>query len=63
MRGKEVVMKGKRFKLVVHPDKGRLWRWTLYSSNHRKVATCGESLTKRAHCLRIAVTLFGHLLS
>ena len=33
-------------------------RWTLYAANGRKVATCGEGYTHRAHCERMVRRLF-----
>ncbi len=36
----------------LYKDKNAQWRWTLWSSNGRKLANCGEGYHNKADCLR-----------
>ena len=40
--------------MLVFQDVGGEWRWTLKSRNGRKVATSGESFSKKGNAVRAA---------
>jgi uncharacterized protein YegP (UPF0339 family) len=43
----------------VYKDRANQWRWTLYASNHKKIADSGEGYVNKADCLHAIALVKG----
>lgn len=46
-------------KVIMWKDLRGEWRWKAQARNNRSVAVSGEGYTKKAHCRRMVIKLFG----